>query len=115
MNFRKYIDAMNRTQRIGAFIAAALMLLTIVLHGPWDGYSTIRYSPGLPEMGLPGSFSDLSFLDWTTNSPVIAWFGSILHALVAITATLLAFLIWHYLFRTDSATSLNLPPPEERA
>ena len=115
MNLRKYIDAMNRTQRIGAFVALVLILLIVVLHGPWDGYSTTRYSPGLPELGLPGSFSDLSFLDWTTNSPVTAWFGTILHTLIAATATILALSVWHYLFRTPSSNPSELPAPEERA
>lgn len=115
MNLGKHIDAMNRPQRIGAFITIVLILLIVVLHGPWDGYSTTRYYPGLPELGLPGSISDLSFLDWTTNAPVIAWFGTILHTLVAIAISILGFAIWHYLFRTSSSASPSKSAPEERA
>lgn len=105
MNFRKIVDSMNVVQKAGAFIAVALLLIVIVLHGPWDGYAMTRYVDGMPEIGIRGSFVELSFLDWTTNSPVVAWFGSILHALIAIVVIVFGFYIWHYLFRSSKGNS----------
>ena len=104
MNLRKIVDSMNSVQKTGAFIAFALLLLVIVMHGPWDGYSMTRYVAGMPEIGISGLFVDLSFLDWTTNSPVIAWFGSILHTLVAVVVIIVGFYLWHYLFRSPKGS-----------
>jgi uncharacterized membrane protein len=115
VNLHNTFNSMNSAQRAGAFVAALLVMLAIVLHGPWDGYSTTRYVEALPQYGISGTFIELSFLDWHTNNPVISWFGSILHTLVSVVVISLAFVLWYYLFRSNEPAPINRHIHDERA
>ena len=98
---------MNNIQRAGAFVTVALLLAVVVLHGPWEGYTTARYSAGL--FGFPASIDELPFLDWRSNAPVVFWFGSVIHVLVALFVVALLSAAWHYLFRGPAAMQSEQP------
>ena len=104
---------MNNIQRAGAFITVALVVAIVVLHGPWEGYTTTIYSEGLGR-SIPASFIELSFLDWRSNAPVILWFGSILHVVVALFFVGLLSAAWHYLFRSSQGTANELQNSSKR-
>jgi hypothetical protein len=88
---------MNNLQRTGAFVTVALAVVVVVLHSPWEGYTTTSYG----SLGGYNFDTPLSFLEWRTNAPVVFWFGSVLHLLVALFAVGLLSAAWHYIFRSS--------------
>lgn len=104
---------MNNSQKKGIFIALALAAIILFLHFPFDGYTVrhdviTRYGKGecphltaekLKEFDaqqlnqaseqyrLCQSESELqlrSFQDWTSDSPIVGWFGSVFHTLITL-------------------------------
>lgn len=94
---------MNNIQRTGVFLTVAIVLVIVLLHSPWEGYTTTTYFEGFGSI-LPASTVELSFLNWKSNAPVVDWFGSILHVLVALFFVGLLSAAWHYLFRSSPGT-----------
>lgn len=107
------LEKMNKPQRKGIFIALTFAAIVLFLHFPFDGYTVqheviTRYGQGecprltidelnnlnLEQMNrtfeqnrLCSSESELqlrSFQDWTSDSPLVAWFGSVLHTLITL-------------------------------
>lgn len=92
---------MNNIQRVGAFVTVALAVVVVVLHSPWEGYTTTSY-------GSPGGYNfdtPLSLLEWRTVAPIVFWFGSVLHVLVSLFAVGALSAAWHHIFRSLPAAN----------
>ena len=88
---------MNKIQRLGVFVAIAAVVAVIVLHSPWDGYTT-------PDREVGVNYFPLDIWNWHSNFPIIDWFSPVLHVLVALFFIVFLTVAWHRLFR-DSINS----------
>lgn len=125
---------MNQMQRQGLFFALTLAAIVLFLHFPFDGYTVqhsviTRYGTGqCPYFGTIEEINKLtteetdrifkqyrtcnseselqlkSFVDWTSDSPVVPWFGSVIHALVTLLFVGGLGIAWFFLFRNGSKT-----------
>ncbi len=113
MNYQVSLRKMNKPQRIGIFIALTIAAIILFLHFPFDGYTVqhevvTRYGQGecphitLDELNkldleqtkrvyeqniLCNSESELQlrpFHEWTSDSPLVTWFGSVMHTLITL-------------------------------
>ena len=90
---------MNKFQRIGAFIAVVLVLVIVLLHSPWEGYTAAYYVDA--SGNIPDSGAELAFFRCSSNAPIVDWFGSVLHVLVSLFFVGLLYAAWQYFFRTS--------------
>lgn len=119
----------NLIQRRGFFGTLALALLVLLLHFPFGGYEVERYvttqfgygpcpNPSLEDIMKmtseqsaqnleatkrctdSGEMQTLPFPEWRSKTPIIEWFGSLVHTIAALAFTLSIGGIWFWIFRT---------------
>ncbi len=120
----------NPVQRQGFFGSLAIAALVLLLHFPFEGYDiehyvTTRYGfgPCAPQVSVEqinkmtseetnqhfeankscsddGELRILPLVEWKSKAPVIAWFGSLVHAIAALAFSLSLGGIWLWVFRT---------------
>lgn len=120
----------NPVQRQGFFGSLAIASLVVLLHFPFEGYEiehyvTTRYGfgPCAPDVSLEqvmkmtseetnqrfeankrcsndGEFQIRPFAEWKSKAPIIAWFGSVVHAITALVFSLSLGGMWLWVFRS---------------
>lgn len=120
----------NAIQRRGFFGSLAIASLVLFLHFPFEGYDIERYVITRYGYGPCPSFEGVDaimnatskqldqyvqelrrcsddgemqirpFYEWKSKAPIIEWFGSVIHAVVAFVFALLLGGIWLWVFRT---------------
>ena len=125
----------NSVQRSGFFVSLALAVVVLLLHFPFEGYAVnqwvvIRHGTG--ECPRTGGIEELKastneqirqrieedrlcrdeseeqlrpFNEWRSYSPVIPWFGSVLHTLIALCFVIGLGLIWLWIFRSTNESN----------
>ncbi len=109
----------NSIQRAGFFSSLALVALILFLHFPFDGYLIDEWvmtrdlsapsacgktPPELLFMGRcweDGERQFRRFSEWESKSPLMPWFGSVVHVIISLTFSLLLGALWLWVFRTQ--------------
>lgn len=109
------LKRMNIAQRVGYFSTIAMLLVLLLLHFPFQGYTitesvVVGRTPGCTRdqdftPACPGLYGNefLSFADWRSDAPIFPWFGSVSHVLVL--AALIGGLCLVFLTVFDTANS----------
>jgi hypothetical protein len=122
----------NPVQRQGFFGSLAIAALVLLLHFPFEGYDMEHYAitrygsgPCPAKVGLEqikkmtseemNQFFDanrrcsdetelqlLPLVEWKSKAPIVAWFGSLVHAIAAIVFSLSLGGVWLWVFRTHN-------------
>lgn len=120
----------NHIQRRGFFGSLAIASLILLLHFPFEGYdiehyvtTNYGYGPCPPYRSVEyvmkmtleqmeqdakdakrcsnhGEMQIRPFVEWKSTSPIIEWFGSLVHAIVVLVFILSLGAIWLWVFRT---------------
>ena len=126
----------NSVQRSGFFVSLALAVVVLLLHFPFEGYVVnqwvvIRHGTGecprtsreelkistneqirkqIEEYRLCTDESQEQlrpFNEWRSYSPVIPWFGSVLHTLIALCFVIGLGLTWLWIFRSTNESKAS--------
>ena len=126
----------NSVQRSGFFVSLALAVVVLLLHFPFEGYAVnqwvvIRHGTGecprtsreelkistneqirkqIEEYRLCTDESQEQlrpFNEWRSYSPVIPWFGSVLHTLIALCFVIGLGLTWLWIFRSTNESKAS--------
>lgn len=119
----------NSVQRRGFFGALAITFLILLLHFPFEGYdnedlvTTHRGYGTCPSLGADGlrtmtaeqfrqygedmkrcsdsmELQDKPLSEWRSKAPIVEWFGSLVHSLIALIFTISIGGLWLWVFRT---------------
>lgn len=92
------IASLNRSQRIGVFVAIAMTLLFAFLHNPLDGYC----GEHICDISSPRAMLDALWEGEAQSvNPIFFWFGPVSHLISAVVAIWVLCLAWLYLFRGE--------------
>lgn len=84
------------------------MVSVVVLHAPWEGYHFV--SDGSVHAIDSEATNQVFFWFWSSQAPLLPWFGPIWHAFIALVAISLVMAAWVYLF--DSARGAPEKPDQ---
>ena len=89
---------MNSIQRGGLFVTALLVAALVALHSPWTGYVVETGPRVLGRIWFESTTLPVS--RWTTEDPLVPWFGNVLNFLAMIVLIAVVSAVWLYLFRS---------------